>query len=345
LIVAGCAGPGALLGQTPGERFRAYMAKMDADCRKAELGPYRPANASLYQRSNASCDILLLKPRDWKDAKFVKVEGQPLPVPEEWVATEEGRFAHSIKLPIPLSADSGYKPGMTSEDYFKHLCEKEAGEFVYKTVENVEGVLQMRPRLQVTDYMRQHLYAIEDPIGENLVGGDSAEVYVQPFMGKYSFLELPMEVSKSKRQGDKHYLKYFRDSNASSGKSYQTSKDGFFVNVAYIVNSIGQTSVQSKFGYIWRGIVRPNDRWHGISGGELIVLNLSTNEILAVRRNFAQTGAVKYPQSGVWWMGASKCTQQTMLLPSGVVTAKPEHIFLYGVLKPVPTINESIRGQ
>src|SRR4051812_17787766 len=30
--------------------------------------------------------------------------------------------------------------------YFEHLCETEAGEFIYRTVDNVEGVYQMRPR-------------------------------------------------------------------------------------------------------------------------------------------------------------------------------------------------------
>ena len=32
---------------------------------------------------------------------------------EDWLATPEGRFAHSIKIPNPVSEDSGYRPGMT----------------------------------------------------------------------------------------------------------------------------------------------------------------------------------------------------------------------------------------
>jgi hypothetical protein len=65
-------------------------------------------------------------------------------VPAEWVAAPEGKFAHSIKLPNPLPKDSGYKPGMSSEQYFDHLCKTEAGEFLYKTVENVEGCATAR---------------------------------------------------------------------------------------------------------------------------------------------------------------------------------------------------------
>jgi hypothetical protein len=39
-----------------------------------------------------------------------------------------------------------------SKLFFDELCKKEAGEFIYKTVENVEGVFQMRPRDGSKDY-------------------------------------------------------------------------------------------------------------------------------------------------------------------------------------------------
>src|SRR5512147_1589890 len=83
--------------------------------------------------------------------KFVQVDGQPEPVPEQWVATPEGRFAHSIKVPNPVPKDSGYRRGMSSEEYFQHLCRREAGEFIYRTVDNVEGFYFMRPPNWPTD--------------------------------------------------------------------------------------------------------------------------------------------------------------------------------------------------
>lgn len=46
----------------------------------------------------------------------------------------------------------------------------------------------------------------------------------------------------------------------------------------------------SRYGYTWRGIHRDHDREFGIAGGELIVLDLQTGEILGVRRGFARTG-------------------------------------------------------
>ncbi|GHT95622.1 hypothetical protein AGMMS49545_18900 [Betaproteobacteria bacterium] len=48
----------------------------------------------------------------------------------------------------------------------------------------------------------------------------------------------------------------------------------------------------SRYGYTWRGIRRDRDREFGIAGGELIVLDLHTDEILGVRRGFAWTGTL-----------------------------------------------------
>ena len=47
------------------------------------------------------------------------------------------------------------------------------------------------------------------------------------------------------------------------------------------------TKRKARYGLTWRGIKRPHDREMGIAGGELIVLDLETNEVLAVRRGYA----------------------------------------------------------
>src|SRR3954465_15574530 len=121
MMAIGCAS-----SRTPGEQFRNIMADIDKQCRKAKLGPYEPIPRKTGAR-DSSCDILLLKPQD------------PL-------ATPEGRFAHSIQLPAPYDKPKEvFKPGMKSADYFKALCEAEAGEFVLHTVENVDGIYEMRP--------------------------------------------------------------------------------------------------------------------------------------------------------------------------------------------------------
>jgi hypothetical protein len=87
---------------------------------------------------------------------------------------------------------------MTSRQYLKHLCDNEAGEFIYKTVENVEGIRLLRPRSDAAvSRKQQHLYAMEDPYGH------TEEEAEQPgpgymFVGEllYSFIEMPATAHK-----------------------------------------------------------------------------------------------------------------------------------------------------
>ncbi|TKB60857.1 MAG: hypothetical protein E8D48_11850 [Nitrospira sp.] len=294
LIIAGCA-TGALSNEeTPGRYFDRAMKKFAENCAKAKLKP-----------NDTACNILKLKPAD------------PM-------ATEEGRFAHSIKIPNPVPEDSGYRPGMTPEQYFDHLCKTEAGEFIYKTVENVDGLYMMRPRKRATDDELQHLYILEDPYGhttdESYLVQDT---YVQPATGRYQFLEIPLSKSANT---DERYRRYYRDENAYPGRKYQTAIDGQGVFVPYIVAESTVSDIQSRYGYTWRGINRPYDRDLGIAGGELIVLDVKTNEILAVRRGYMRTGFARNNLTGVWWMTGSSCPNRGTKLTFN---------FIQEVLKPL----------
>jgi hypothetical protein len=256
------AGSGASLfkqDDTPGARFRKAIKEIEAACAKRKLAP------------NEVCgEVAKLKPAD------------PL-------ATEEGRFAHAIKIPNPVPADSGYKPSMTPEQYFDHLCKTEAGEFIYKTVENVEGLNMMRPRERVFDDHMQHLYALEDPYGHEDWEAKSPEnYYVRP--GRYRFLERPMSSSKNPTTQGGRYLRY-------------TGYDGKDPKTMVVQETADR---KSRYGYTWRGIARPHDRELGIAGGELIVLDLETNEVLAVRRGFMQSGGVRN-LTGIWWPNGKIC--------------------------------------
>ncbi|HEY5627010.1 MAG TPA: hypothetical protein VIR79_03625, partial [Nitrospira sp.] len=238
LLVVGCAASPFTKHETPGQHFDRMMKEFAENCAKAKLKP-----------NDRSCDRLKLKPAD------------PL-------ATEEGRFAHSIKIPNPVPDDSGYKLGMTPEQYFDHLCKTEAGEFIYKTVDNVEGLYMMRPRKEATDYELEHLYALEDPYGQ--VVGESdlpQDYYVQPAMGKYDFLEMSMIDSPKKVGTSEKYKRYYRDEKAHPNRNYQTAIDGRSVFVPYIVAEAVVPALKSRYGFTWRGIKRPHDRELGITGG------------------------------------------------------------------------------
>ncbi|MEC4890330.1 MAG: hypothetical protein RI101_09755 [Nitrospira sp.] len=286
--------------ETPGERFDREMKKFADTCARAKL-----------KLNDTACDILKLKPAD------------PF-------ATEEGRFAHSIKIPNPLPEDSGYKPGMTSQEYFDHLCKTEAGEFIYKTVENVHGLIQLRLRGNPTDYELEHLYAMEDPYGHSVGVRDHPEEYfVQPAIGKYQFIETPLSKGAKTKEGMK-YRRFYRDEKAYPGRDYQTAANGRFIRVPYIVAEESVSSPQSRYGYTWRGITRPHDRELGIAGGELIILDIQTNEVLAVRRGFVRSGYMRN-MTGVWWLAAQKCSKGSL---------KTDAQFINQVLKPALVTQE-----
>jgi len=239
--------------ETVGERFRKAIAKIEKDCASRKL-----------DRGEVCGEVAKLKPAD------------PL-------ATEEGRFAHSIKIPNPVPEDSGYKPGMTSQEYFDRLCKTEAGEFVFKAVSNVEGVYQMRPRPSVT-FESNHLYAIEDPYG-GPYGSNQPEIW---FVGpdRYRFFESPDLLGRqpdgfkefihpsysSMPPKDSKVARYF----GHDGKKQQTIQKEY------------DTARKSIYGYTWRGISRPHDREMGVAGSELLILDLKTNEVLGVHRGYAR---------------------------------------------------------
>lgn len=286
--------------ETVGTRFRKAIEKIKQSCESRKLA-----------RGEVCGEVAKLKPAD------------PL-------ATEEGRFAHSIKIPNPVPEDSGYKPGMTSQEYFDHLCKSEAGEFIYKTVTNIQGLLQLRLRENPTDYELEHLYAIEDPYGHSVGVRDHPEEYfIQPAIGKYQFLELPLSKSAKTKEG-MSYRRFYRNEKASLERDYQTVVNGKFVRVPYVVAEEEVSSHQSRYGYTWRGIPRPLDREFGIAGAELIVLDLQTNEVLAVRRGFVRSGHMRN-MTGIWWLTAQKCSKESL---------KTDAQFINQVLRPVPIEQE-----
>ena len=311
LLISGCAA-GLFKEETVSERFDKAMKKLVERCAK---NPPKPGNTD--------CDPLKLKPAD------------PL-------ATEEGRFAHSIKIPNPVPEDSGYKPGMTTKEYFEHLCKTEAGEFIFKTVEDVEGIYQMRPRVMATDYEMMHLYALEDPY--NAYETLSENSYVNPrYMTavkkrgyslfkpdqNYKFLEKPTPPKLQNPADSTKYLRYMKPNTEKlvfENGQYLYPRDHWPPMIEERVQDL-----KSRYGFTWRGITRPHDRELGIVGGESIVFDLQTNEVLAVRRGYAASGGkTRETVAGVWWLSAAKCPQS---MP-GV-----EPSFIHKVLKPSTAVN------
>ena len=251
---------------TVGQQFRDIMAEIDAKCRNEKMGPYLDPDDPNYirKRRYTDCDILKIKPAD------------PL-------ATEEGRFAYSIKLPPPHDKlKASYRPGMSAERYFKELCEKDAGEWVFKTVEGVEGVFQGRRQERSLGGYSDLVFSSREFLGV-LTDQDGL---VQPIYGHYDYFE---RLAESGESGGP-YIRFFRG--AENKKRYPhgfpINRDGLFSSVPYIVNNEPTDRPKSLYGYTSRQVGSKDAIENGIVGNDLLIFDRRTNEILAYRRFFVR---------------------------------------------------------
>lgn len=249
---------------TVGQQFRDIMADIDAQCKKEKLGPYMNLKEPQPpgKLTNSSCDILKIKPAD------------PL-------ATEEGRFAYAIQLPPPhdkLKAE--YRFGMGAESYFKALCEKDAGEWVFKTVVGVEGVFQGRqniPESQAGDSLL--VFQLREAIEINRAMEDDL---VQPYQGRFNYMERPTEYNEL----GKPYVRFYRGAEVFGHYKVGTQKNKRPVRVPYVVNIEQTDTLKSRYGFTWRQVADKDMLENGIVGGETIIYDRTTNDVLAFRRFF-----------------------------------------------------------
>jgi len=233
--------------------------------------------------------------------QFVQVESQPEPVPAEWVSTPEGKLAHSIRIPNPIPKDSGYRPGMTSQQYFEHLCKSEAGEFIFNTTENVEGFYFARPPTRPSDDDLMDRYKLEAPEIERyfqLMRPNAAERSITFVSGDERTFKF---VEESDRQNQHEYIRAF----------------GFKDQVTpHPIQKV--TALASQFGLTWRGLRRESDRELGISAGEWIVFELKTKRVLAVLRTIGLSPKANNTPDRIWWLSATQCPGATRILtPAG----------------------------
>ncbi len=264
--------------ETPGEYFRNYMAKRDAECKELQLGPYMPADEPPLspRRGNHSCHSLFLKPW-WENLD------------------DAGKFAHSIKLPPPHDKlPDVYKPGMSPREYFDALCAAQAGEFIFKTVSDIEGIVELRPRMRESTLMDRHLTAFEDPATFTLWQHNASKTL--PDSGVFQFIET-----------------------TQNGRKVRVHRSATLRDVDRKVEAISEYS--SPIGFVWRGINDQRQLELGVAGGELIILNFSTQEILGVKRGFKLRWIGRYPweqrQSVTGVELGGSCVQEIAAVRSG----------------------------
>jgi hypothetical protein len=274
----------------------------------SQLPPFEPEKRTYFgeQYSPRKFMECALKRPQGIDGACEKYRLRRVENPEYWPYPDvpKPKWPEAPKEPV-------YKPGMSSKEYFEALCKAEAGEFIYKTVENVEGVYQMRPRslLEYYDVPQQDRYVLEDPYGYTGLEADTAPYHFiastqdrQKFQKYYSYFETPLWGPQLKsREKENLALHAPPPEGATFQRFFYSDENSRLLQKQY------DSKLKSQYGFIWRGIKRPHDREMGIVGGELVVMELQTNEILGVRRGFARSGYIRNNQSGFFWLSALRC--------------------------------------
>jgi hypothetical protein len=263
-------------------------------------------------------------PAGWE---LVTTEGQSMPVPRVWLEGEEARVAHSLKLPdaVPTPQPYEFKQPIWEKlwfgayrkaavRYFDHLCATEAGQWIARTAPNVDGFYFARPQgRQPPRPLMTERWGPENPWVERSVlhtddgAMEAAWAFIYPPFMQYDYVEQPRRDLPWQKDIATPYIRLFgyTTKNARHVDGHLTTH--LIENTPMQVEGIDR--LQSRYGFTWRGIKRPQDREHGIAGGEMLIYDLHTKEVLAVRRQFAISLGNRRTGDSAAWEVAATCPQ------------------------------------
>jgi len=169
--------------------------------------------------------------------------------------------------------------------YFDYLCKHEAGEFIYRTVDNVEGILQMRPRDGSKDYFDRMANGDipEDPWGHtNWEAQKPSALFVNPPWSKYRFFENPLPKGQEAFPGEREKaILTNKDDDARVRHYYGYDQNkGRPMRVDYLQHP------KSSFGYTWGVETSTLHRIFNVFPGEIRVLELSSKQVLGISKGF-----------------------------------------------------------
>jgi len=222
--------------------------------------------------------------------------------------------------------------------YVKELCAKNGGDKIYRTVENVEGVFQMRARNPDQDAQLRDQFGMFDPWGYaqddisdmGVPVGYKADTYryfeMQPAYGvKGPPFRRKIEVDTGRKVGDVVW-------NALPEKKNEA---------IWEYRTFEVTKLRSRYGYITEDLSTPEMRKRWIAGGRIKIVDLQTNEVLAERVGYFRAIG---PQARSAWSGASAYQNERICPPKSSLAP-----FLLSILRtppgvvPTPELVESLK--
>jgi hypothetical protein len=212
----------------------------------------------------------------------------------------------------------------TVEAMFQERCKK-AGEFLHRTVDNVEGVLLLKIREQTS---RGDQYKMDDPYGHDSAGNE----YLKGF-----FLEPMLEANKyanaeaiERIRRDYRGYRYVDAIDPNDGKRYRYTvgmkvvgkmdagapnvqvelkrNPNYDLNIyRYVLDRTRAPDPSPLYGVTYDDISTREERDHWIAGSSLKVIDLKTNEVIAERIGYMMDRGQGNTSGGraPWLMAAS----------------------------------------
>jgi len=168
-----------------------------------------------------------------------------------------------------------------AEAMFQERCKK-AGEFIYRTAENVEGIFILKLRSQKINYREQ--YRMSDPYGKDMDGIGLG--YIETFLygrnekgnldnnkvGGYGYADaIDPDDGKRYRYTGRMDEPWQRD------KSYE---EGY---MRFVLDKALAPDPAPRYGVTYDDISTREERDYWIAGSSLRVVDLKTNEVMAER--------------------------------------------------------------
>lgn len=250
-----------------------------------------------------------------------------------------------------------------AEAMFQERC-KTAGEKIYRTVENVEGIFLLKLRPDGINYGSQ--FSMDDPYGRDL-GGDG---YIQAFIrGSYQAnTRGPYAPGSPPRLGyfyveaidlkDGNRYRYTgsvdvvgrQDSSSFNNQVELKRNPNYDLNIyAFVLKKAVATGAPPRYGVTYDDISTHNEREYWIAGSSLKVIDLKTNEVIAERIGYMmdRRQGDRTGNRSPWLFAADNACpsfQRNPLLPllSGQGAAAQRHQtqdFVEKVLKPTSKNN------